>query len=71
MGECDYNNGNAKALARINFVKRVLDRIGLDGRRVNLYECGAAEFNRFLAAIEDTINKLEKIAPSPIQKQII
>jgi len=52
-------------------VKRLLDRIGLDGRRINLYECGAAEFNRFLAAVEDTMDKLEKITPNPLQKQII
>jgi len=71
MGECDFNNGNTKALARINFVKKVFDRIGLDGRRVNLYECGAAEFNKFLAAVEDTLDKLEKITPNPLQKQII
>jgi coenzyme F420-reducing hydrogenase delta subunit len=47
-------------------VKRVLDRIGLDGMRVNLYECGAAEFNRFLEAIHDTMEKLHKIGPNPI-----
>jgi coenzyme F420-reducing hydrogenase delta subunit len=69
MGECDFSNGNLKAQARINFVKRVLDRIGLDNRRVNLYECGAAEFNRFLAAVSDTMEKLEKLGPNPLRKK--
>jgi len=67
IGECDFSNGNIKALIRINFVKRVLDRIGLDGRRVNLYECGAAEFTRFLAAIGDTMDKLRKLGPNPLK----
>jgi len=49
-------------------VKRLLDRIGMDGMRVNLYECGAAEFNRFLEAIADTMEKLEKIGANPIKK---
>jgi coenzyme F420-reducing hydrogenase delta subunit len=44
-----------------------MDRIGMDGRRINLYECGAAEFNRFLEAISDTMGKLEKIGPNPIK----
>ncbi|NHI92239.1 MAG: hydrogenase iron-sulfur subunit [Candidatus Lokiarchaeota archaeon] len=70
MGECDFNNGNLKAKTRIEFVKRLLDRVGLDGNRVNLYECGAAEFNRFLEAVADTMEKLEKVgkvAPKLIQ----
>jgi len=44
-----------------------LDRIGLDGRRVNFYECGAAEFNRFLEAVDDTMKKLEKVGPNPLK----
>jgi coenzyme F420-reducing hydrogenase delta subunit len=41
--------------------------MGLDGRRINLYECGAAEFNRFLAAVSDTMDKLQKIGPNPLK----
>ncbi|TFG05391.1 MAG: hydrogenase iron-sulfur subunit [Promethearchaeota archaeon] len=67
MGECDFNNGNMKAQTRINFVKRLLNRIGMDGMRVNLYECGAAEFNRFLEAVNDTMEKLEKVGPNPLK----
>lgn len=48
-------------------MKRLLDRIGMDGMRVNLYECGAAEFNRFLEAVADTMEKLEKIGANPIK----
>ena len=49
-------------------MKRVLDRIGLGQERVNLYECGAAEFNRFLESVSDTMGNLQKIGPSPLKK---
>jgi len=68
IGECDFNNGNIKALSRVNFVKRVLDKIGLDGSRVNLYECGAAEFNIFLESVAHTMKILKKIGPNPLKK---
>ena len=48
-------------------MKSVLDEIGIDGNRVNLYECGAAEYNRFLESIEHTMEVLEKIGPNPVK----
>ena len=67
FGECDYKDGNIRANERIEFVKRILDKFELGSDRVNLYQCSAAEVNRFVAAVEDQINKLQKIGPNPIK----
>jgi len=52
---------------RIKFVKRLLDELGLGGARVNFYECGAAEFNRFLEAVENTMEILKRVGPNPLR----
>ncbi|NVM01362.1 MAG: hydrogenase iron-sulfur subunit [Candidatus Helarchaeota archaeon] len=56
-----------RANERIQFIKRVLDKSGLGGDRVNLYQCSAAEVNRFVEAVEDTIAHLQKLGPNPIR----
>jgi len=67
IGECDFINGNIKALNRIKFVKRLLDELTLGESRLNLYECGAAEFNVFLESIKDTMEKLKRVGPNPLR----
>ncbi|MBD3228036.1 MAG: hydrogenase iron-sulfur subunit [Candidatus Lokiarchaeota archaeon] len=66
MGECEFEDGNIQAKKRVRFLKRVLDNLGINGDRLNIYECGAAEVNKFLEAINDTYQKLESLGRSPL-----
>jgi F420-non-reducing hydrogenase iron-sulfur subunit len=66
-GECDFPDGNLKAERNVNFVKRILERHGLGDNRVNMYFLSAAEADRFVAAVEDTLKKVEKLGPNPIK----
>ena len=56
---------------RIEFIKRILDKFGLGGNRVNLYQCSAAEVNRFVGAVEDTISNLQKLGPNPLKAESV
>ncbi len=66
-GECDFGDGNMKARQRVEFAKKVLDKVGLGGDRVNMYNVSAAEIGRFRDAIMDMIEKLKKIGPNPLR----
>lgn len=66
-GECEFPDGNLKADRNVNFVKRILERHGLGGNRVNMYFLSAAEAERFVAAVEDTLKKVEKLGPNPLK----
>ena len=37
VGTCQYMEGNIRAGLRVARVKKILDEIGLDGRRLNIY----------------------------------
>jgi F420-non-reducing hydrogenase iron-sulfur subunit len=67
-GECDFPDGNLKAARNVEFVKRVLDRHGLGSNRVNMYFLSAAEAERFVAAVEDILSKVEKLGPNPLKQ---
>jgi len=51
----------------VEFAKKVLDKVGLGGDRVNMYNVSAAEIGRFRDAIMDMVEKLEKIGPNPLR----
>jgi F420-non-reducing hydrogenase iron-sulfur subunit len=67
IGECDFPDGNLKADRNVNFVKRILERHGLGEDRVNMYFLSAAEANRFVAAVEEQLKKIEKLGPNPLK----
>ncbi len=58
-----------KARRRVEFAKKVLDKVGLGGDRVNMYHVSSAEVGRFRDAIRDMIEKLEKIGPNPLKER--
>lgn len=69
IGECDFGNGNIMAERQVNFVKRVLERRGLGGDRVNMYRCSAAEVGRFKESVEDMMSKIRKLGPNPLRQE--
>ncbi len=52
----------------MEFAKKVLDKVGLGGDRVNMYNVSAAEVGRFKAAVDEMIRKLEVLGPNPLRE---
>jgi F420-non-reducing hydrogenase iron-sulfur subunit len=64
-GACRYIEGNFRAKKRIEWVQKLLDEIGLDGKRLTMYnvspedEAGAAQI------IQKTVSDLVDLGPNP------
>jgi len=65
--QCEFKTGNYIAENHINFVKRILERRGIGGDRVNMYNCSGAEAVKFVKSVEDTVNKIEKLGLNPLK----
>jgi heterodisulfide reductase subunit A len=63
LGECHYHNGNYQALQRVNVLKGVLEKIGLDPGRVKIVWCAASEGEIFAKDLRDFIFELKAIGP--------
>lgn len=48
-------------------MKRILERRGLGGDRVNMYYCSGAEAVKFVKSVEDAVNKIEKLGLNPLK----
>ena len=64
-GTCRYFQGNLRTAKRVARVKKMLDDIGLDGRRLNLYNIPHGDQARAHEIIQKTLSGLIELGPSP------
>ena len=62
-GDCHYENGNYKTMARVSLLKRVLDELGVEPERLRLEWISAAEGKRFAEVMDDFTEQLRSRGP--------
>ncbi|MBU1342375.1 MAG: hydrogenase iron-sulfur subunit [Proteobacteria bacterium] len=62
---CRYAQGSIRARKRVDYVKSILDDIGMDGRRLNIFNTAAKDSGSIRDIIQNTILDLETIGPNP------
>lgn len=67
-GDCHYVDGNIKAKLRLDFVKKVINELGLAERMVFEY-VSASEGQKFTKVTSQFTDKLRKLGPSPVGKK--
>lgn len=60
---CHFVQGNMRAKKRVMRVKKILDEIGLDGRRLNIYNVPHGDRDAIEAIIRRTISELDSLRP--------
>ena len=65
LGSCRYLEGNIRAAKRVNRVKKMLDDIGLNGRRLNIYNISHGDQSAVDEIINKTLVDLNEMGPSP------
>ena len=64
-GQCHYREGNLSALDRIAFVQRLLESVGVEPERVQMFTMSANDSPRFVAAtrrMHTTISGLPRLS---------
>jgi len=64
-GQCRYVEGNIRAAKRVQFVKKLLDEIEIDGRRLALFNIAAGDATAAVEIIHKTLPELVKLGPNP------
>jgi coenzyme F420-reducing hydrogenase delta subunit len=64
-GACDYLEGNTRARKRVERVKKILDEIGIGGKRLNIYNMPRHDVAEAQNIIQQTIFDLEIIGRNP------
>jgi coenzyme F420-reducing hydrogenase delta subunit len=66
-GDCQYLTGNLKAKKRVAYVKKVLEDIGLEPERVEMYNLSAAQGARFAEIAREFTERIRELGPSPVR----
>ncbi len=67
-GECHYISGNLKARKKVEYVQRVLEEIGIEPERMQMYNLSSAQGARFAEIATEMAEKIKKLGPTPIKK---
>ncbi len=65
-GDCHYLTGNLKAKKRVAYVKKVLEEIGMEPERVEMYNLSAAQGTRFAEIAREFTERIRDLGPSPV-----
>ncbi len=66
-GDCHYQRGNLYAKTRVKRVKEILDKVGLGGERVGMFNLSSGMGGRFAEIVTEMTNKILELGPSPIR----
>jgi coenzyme F420-reducing hydrogenase delta subunit len=66
-GECHFLTGNYKAKRRVQYVKKVLEEIGIEPERVEMFNLSAGEGPRFSEIAWEMFDRIKELGPSPVK----
>jgi coenzyme F420-reducing hydrogenase delta subunit len=69
-GECHFLRGNLRAKKRVQYVKTLLDEVGLGSGRVEMFNMSSAQGQRFAEVAREMTEKIRGLGPSPVKKKI-
>jgi len=66
-GDCQYNEGNFRAKNRVKQAAAILDKIGVGGERVKMFNLSAGDGPLFAQYSIEMDNIIRNLGPSPIR----
>lgn len=63
FGECHYKSGNYKANRRIKLLKKYLEEMGIDPKRIRFEFVSASEGQKFATVVEEFVKELKELGP--------
>lgn len=66
-GDCHFQEGNLRARRRVERAKQLLDEIGLDPDRLEIFNLSSSDGARFAEIAGEMSQRLTKLGPSPLR----
>ncbi len=66
-GDCHYRSGNYKTNRRIKLLKRLLEEMAINPKRVRFEYISASEGAKFASVATEFVDELKKMGPNPLK----
>lgn len=69
IGDCHFLEGNLRAKERVEHAKALLDELGLDSRRLEMFHIGASDAPKWAEAVEQMNRRALELGPNPLGRR--
>ena len=69
-GECHFLEGNLRAKKRVAYVKRLLNEVGTNPARVEMFNLSSAMGGRFAEIVEEMTQRIKELGPAELDGQM-
>ena len=69
-GDCRFEGGNLRARKRIQQARAILDKVGIGGERVQMFNLSSSEAPRFAAIAVEMTDKIKSLGPNPLKSAL-
>jgi len=66
-GGCHFQEGNLRARRRVERAKRIIEEIGLEPERIEMFNLSSADGPRFAEIVTEMNERIARIGPSPLR----
>ena len=66
-GDCRFERGNLRARKRVEQAQAILDKIGIGGERIQMFNLSSGEGPRFAEYAAEMTDKIMEMGPNPIK----
>ena len=67
-GRVPLRGGNLRAKRRVEMVQQLLEEVGIGRERLRMVNLSAAEANTFVARVEEMVETVNRLGPSPLRE---
>jgi F420-non-reducing hydrogenase iron-sulfur subunit len=67
-GDCHYQSGNYKANRRMKLLRKLLEELAIDPKRVRFEYISASEGAKFASVATEFVDELKKLGPNPLKE---
>lgn len=67
-GDCHYNTGNLRARKRIEQAAKILDTVGVGGKRVQMRNLSSGEGPLFVKYAKEIVEQIKELGPNPLKQ---
>jgi len=68
-GECHFVEGNLRAKKRVAYVKRLIQEVGINPARVEMFNLSSAMGGRFAEIVEEMTQRIKELGPAELDGQ--
>ena len=69
-GECHFLEGNIRAKKKVAYAKRLLEEVGIDPERAEMFNLSSAMGGRFAEIVEEMTERIRQLGPTYISKEM-